>query len=360
MIARPKKKELSAEDRQIITKASSNQTGQMSSPKTYDPDYPVFDIPVNKKLLVYIPNHTVTREDGSVGLRMDKYAAHQVRIGKAFSTVRCSGNVVSEALHLDGSCPLCDATQYCWDLYNKQYAEIASSRGIAVDSPEADELLKEDRKNLIGEMVIRQPEIFYTFPIVVIDCEEGKTVPKLDANGRLVGTPQFYQIREATYLDKWNKAFDSLEDSGEEVDYNPAGRWAILNFTYTPKSGQHNKRDSARNLSITFIKKDDLAEWATHFDQITESWTPEKAQDVLVANAIRDMDEMVATAEELIKPTKDKLAIYSLGSGMPVQATAGVPHSTNAEAALEQFGATPATPATPAVGEIPANLGVEG
>lgn len=362
MIGRPKKKTLSAEERASITSASSKQTGQMNSPRTYDPDFPLFEVPVNKKVLIYIPNHTVTYEDGSIGIRMDKYAAHNVRSGKAFTTVRCSGNVVSETLGLDGSCPLCDATQYCWELYNKQYAEIARTKGIAIDSAEAQEVLKEDRKNLISDMVIRQPDIYYTFPIVVIDCEENSTKVKLTSDGKLQGTPMFYTIREQTYADKWLKAFDALEDSGEENDANPAGRWAILNFTYTPKSGQHNKRDSARNLQVTFVRKDDYSNWAEYFDKLTEEWTPEKAQDVLVANAIRDMDEMKATAEELIKPTKDKLAIYALSAG---EVTQGVGANKSADNALADFGAKPveptgSMPANVSVGEMPANVGVEG
>lgn len=363
MLARPKKKELTQEQRKAITSASKKQTGTMSSPKTYDPDYPVFDIPVNKKVLIYIPNHTVSTEDGGVELRMDKFAAHQVRIGKAYSSVRCSTEVVNEALELDGTCPLCDATQYCWDLYNKQYEEIARSRGLKVDSPEAEELLKDTRKDLIKEMVISRSELWMTFPIVVIDCEEGKTTPKLDADGRLSGTPMFYSVREQTYVDKWLSAFDALEDEEGGTDQNPAGRWAILNFTYTPKSGQHNKRDSARNLKVTFVNRDNYKEWAEYFDKMTEEWTPEKAQDVLVLNAIRDMNEMIETAEQLIKPVKDRLRVMELSGSATTQVA---PVTSNADDALASFGATPIESTENAgadpqgvTGEMPTNVGVQ-
>lgn len=362
MLARPKEKTLSKEQRQAITSACRKQTGTMSSPKTYDPAYPVFEIPVNKKLLIYIPNHTVATEDGGVELRMDKFAAHQVRIGKAYSSVRCTGETINDALGWDGTCPLCDATQFCWDLYNHQYAEIAKSRGLTVDSPEADELLKDVRKDLIKEMVIGKAELWRTFPIVVIDCEEGKTTPKLDAEGKLVGKPMFYSVREQAYIDKWLTAFDAIEDEEGGTDQNPAGRWAILNFTYTPKSGQHNKRDSARNLKVSFVNRDNYSEWAEYFDKLTEDWTPEKAQDVLVLNAVRDMDEMVEAAEKLIKPTKDKLKMYELsGSGTAVAVA-----NNNAEEALANFGATPVEngngevpPNTEMLGEMPSTVGVQ-
>lgn len=373
MLARPKKKELTQEQRQAITSASRKQTGTMSSPKTYDPNFPVFEIPVNKKLLVYIPNHTVSTEDGGVELRMDKFAAHQVKMGKAYSSVRCTGEVVNEALKLDGTCPLCDATQTCWDLYNKQYAEICNSRGFKVDSQEAEEQLKETRKELIKDMVIGRAELWMTFPIVVIECEEGKTVPKLDAEGKIQGTPMFYSVREQTYIDKWMTAFDALEDSEGDVDRNPAGRWAVLNFTYTPKSGQHNKRDSARNLKVSFVERDNLKEWAEYYDKLTEEWTPEKAQDVLVLNAVRDMDEMIETAEQLIKPTRERLEVYNLSATGSIGGTQVAPAVGNADSALANFGATPVeqtgtqaenaqapqTPQTPPVGEMPSNVGVQ-
>ena len=66
MLRRPKPKKLSVEEQQLITTASAQQTGKQAFVKSYDPDYPVFDIPVNQKVLVYIPNHTVLGEDGTV------------------------------------------------------------------------------------------------------------------------------------------------------------------------------------------------------------------------------------------------------------------------------------------------------
>lgn len=369
MLARPKKKELTAEQQKAVVAGCAKQTGNMSSPKTYDPEYPVFDVPINKKLLVYIPNHKEMREDGSVALRMDKFTAHQVRMGKAFSSVRCTGEVINDALGWDGTCPLCEATQHCWNLYNKQYAEICASRGLKVDSPEAEELLKETRKELIKNMAISRAEVWMTFPIVVIECEENSTQPKLDGEGKLQGTPMFYSVREQTYTDKWITAFDALADEDGEVDYCPAGRWAILNFTYTPKTGQHNKRDSARNLKVSFVERKNYDQWAKYYDEATKDWTPAKAQEVLVLNAIRDMDEMQSTADELIKPTLDKLAVYELQAGtgsVTAPAVAG-----DADTALAQFGAEPVQnadaganaggemPATLVTGEMPSNVGVQ-
>lgn len=354
MLARPKKKELSAEERQSITQASAKQTGSMSSPKTYDPAYPLFDTPVNQKVLIYIPNHTEINEDGVSSIRADLFTAHSCRMGKAYVDVRCCGEVINEKLGLDGSCPVCDATQNCWELFNKQWAELCKSKGYDPSSPEADEALKNDKKELLDARAVKKAEQYITFPIVVIDCEEGKTVPKKDAQGKITGTPMFYTIRTSTYEDKWMTAFDAMEDESEDgVDHNPAGRWAVLNFTYTPKSGSHNKRDSARNLKVTFRTMGDAVyrEWEKYFDQMTIDWTPEVAQDVLVRNSLRDMDEMKEVADELLKPVREKLQMYLLTQGgATVPAVTG---NANAEEALAGFGATAAETGVAPQGALP-------
>lgn len=338
MLKRPAKKELSQEQMQAITQASAKQTGSMSSPKTYDPQYPVFDTPINQKVLIYIPNHTVTDDSGAVKLRADIFTAHAVRMGKAYTDVRCCGEIINPALGWDGTCPLCNATTECWDLYNYQYAEIAKSKGIDKDSPEAEELLKEDRKGLLGNMAIKAAEQWITFPIIVIDCEEGKTIPKRNSNNEISGKPMFYSIRTATYDDKWVKAFDSLEDEDDAVNQNPAGRWAILNFMYTPKTGTHNKRDSARNLSVSFKVMKGYEQWEEYFNKLTEDWTPELAKEVLVRNSIRDMDEMEEACAEIIQPVRDKIAKYELAGTI---GGTEVAVATNASTVLENMGAVP-------------------
>jgi len=359
MLQRPKKKELSAEERKIITQASASQTGSMSSPKTYDQNYPLFQVPVNKKVLAYIPNHVETKEDGTVELIKDVYAAHDVRIGKAYQQIRCSGDIVNEALGLDGSCPVCNAMSDVWDLYNIQFAELATARGLDPKAPETKDVLKEEMKPLLDNRVIKKAERYYTFPIVIVECEEGKTIPKKDSVGKLTGTPCFYTIRETTYQDKWESAFDALDDGD---DHNPAGRWVLLNFTYTPKSGSHNQRDSARNLKVSFkTLPAEYAEWEKYFDDLTKEWTPEKAQDVLVRNVLRDMDEMKAAADEIIAPVRQALAMHQVAKGVNAQTQQTV---GSASEALAGFGATPVEGETPVglpeapTGEMP-SIGVK-
>lgn len=364
MLKRPAPKKLSEAAQNAITASSAQQTGKAQKIKSYDPDFPVFDVPVNQKVLIYIPNHTVMNPDGTVGLRMDKFAAHPVIDGRSFADIRCSQGVQVDELGLDGSCPLCDGMSEAWNLYNYEYAEVGKTKGIDIKSPEAQEALKQDRIDLVKAMVIKQAEVWYTFPIVLIDCEEGTTTPKKGADGTIKGTPMWYSIRERTYLEKWGAGFDSLEPDDGVMPTSAAGLWAILNFTYTPKSGNHDKMGSAKALKVTFKPMNGYEQWATYFDQMTEAWTPAKAQEVVVLDAVRDMEEMQQVADSLLKPVRDKIAMYELGGASNAGAV-GIPANANADNALAGFGgATPvenqsagALPAGDLTGEMP-NTGV--
>lgn len=379
MIQRPKPKTLSPEAQAAIINASSQQTGQVSKVRSYDPNYPVFEIPINQKILIYVPNHTLEYPDGSIGLRMDKFAAHAVIDGRNYNDIRCTATIVAPELGLDGSCPLCDSMNEVWELYNHEYADVAKSKGIDPKAPEAQELLKEDRKDLVKSMVIKQAEVWYTFPIVVIECEEKNgqltTTPKKDpVTGQIKGTPMWYSIREKTYEEKWIAGFDALsDDDNSAVPNSPAGLWAVLNFTYTPKSGKHDKMGSARSLKVVFKTMEGYGDWATYFDDMTADWDIAKAQETVVLDVLRDMEEMQQVRDVLMKPVHDKLAMYQLGNG-----GAGLPTASgNAEQALANFGATPveetsgagAAPAAPpsSTGSLPQqnltaempNVGVE-
>lgn len=369
MLKRPAPKKLSEAAQNAVTAASAQQTGKSVRMKSYDPDFPVFDVPINQKVLVYIPNHTVMGPDGTLSLRMDKFAAHPVIDGRSYGDVRCTSGVVVEELGLDGTCPLCDGMNECWELYSHQYADIARTKGIDPKSAEAQEGLKPDRIDLIQKMNIKQADVWYTFPIVVIDCEERdgqlSVIPKKDGEGKIKGTPMWYSIRERTYQEKWVAGFDSIETDDGSTPTSPAGMWAILNFTYTPKSGNHDKMGSAKALKVTFKTMNGYDQWAEYFDQMTEAWTPAKAQEVVVLDVVRDMDEMKQVADSLLKPVRDKLALYALQNNSVPSAPPAVGAGSSADAALAGFGG--ATPVTPPSGALPAgdltsempNAGVE-
>lgn len=350
MLQRPKAKKFTQEQIQAITLASEQQTGKPSASKSYDMNFPAFEVPVNQKLLVYVPNHTVMRPDGSMVIAHDRYMAHPVIDGRSHTNIRCSSGVVIPELGLDGSCPLCDCSGDVWKLYNLEYEAEAKVKGIPTDSELAKEGLRDVRQKLVREKVISEGQGWYVFPIVVIKCKEenGKltTTPELTPDGQLTGTPYFYQIREKTFKSKWIPAFDSIDVSSEDCLGDVGGRWYILNFTYDAPSGTHTKMNSANALKVSIKTMGDknmpaekYAEWATYFDQMTQDWTVEKSREVLVYSAIRDMEEMQVVADTLMKPVRDKIALHELGGNGKASATPVV--AGDAQAVLESFGSTP-------------------
>lgn len=366
MLKRPAPKKLDAQTVEAILQASAEQTGKMQKIRSWDSDYPVFEIPINQKVLVYVPNHVVQMEDGTLDLRKDKFAAHPIIDGNTFQDVRCVSGVVDEANGHDGTCPLCDALADVWKLYTIEYDSIAKARGIDPQSEAAKEGLKEVRKELIRKQVLKKADVWYTFPFVVIDCVEQNgvmtTTPKKDAEGKIHGTPMWYSIRESTYLEKWVAGFDSIETDDGATPTHPAGLWAILNFTYTPSSGKHDRMGSARQLKVTFKNMPGYEAWATYFDNLTEGWTPYKAMETVVLDSYRSRQELEEVEETLMRPVRDKIAVYQLSanarSGMPTLPVATPQDS--ADAVLSNYGANAMNPPEVAdtVGEMP-TAGVE-
>lgn len=342
-IKKPTPKTLSADVAQSVMMASANQDVSSSRVTSWDPqNFPVFDVPVNTKVLIYIPNHQVQQPDGSMGLRMDKFPAHPIIDGRTFGNVRCINGLVNDdpQLNWDGTCPLCDALSEVWDLYGKQYADVARSKGIATDAPEAQEALKADRTELVRNRVIKEAEVWYTFPIVVIKCQANAdgtmtTNPELTPDGKLQGTPMWYSIRERSFEEKWVAGYDSIEG---ETPTSPAGYWAVLNFTYTPKSGKHDKMGSARALKVTYRTMQQYGEWATYYDKLTEDWTPYQATQTVVLDTIRSKEETQEVTDQVMKPVRDKLALYSLSQANAVAPAPAVGGATSADSILQNFG----------------------
>lgn len=345
-IGRMKPKVFSAEQFEKIQGAAERQTGRSVIVRSTDPDnFPVFEIPVNKKLLVYVPNHRVVNAEGVEQIRWDKGAIHSVRDGGSYAEYRCLAGIVHTDLGYDGTCPLCDTQNEIWDLYRKDYAEICKVRGV--DPNENSDALKEERIELVRNQVVKVGEVWVTFPIVVIECEEGTTTPKLDNDGRLEGTPMWYRIREMTYQDKWVKGFDAFPDDTS----HPAGKWFVLNYTYTPKSGKHDKMGSARALAVTYRPMDEsYRDYEHYYDELTAEWTPQKSSEVVIPNHFLDINDLKEVADKVMTPVRNKLAMYELAN--PSQ-TAVTVSSGTADDTLKNFGATPVETGTQGAPPVP-------
>lgn len=359
MLKKPTPKKLSAEAISSIVSASAAQTAKRSVPKSYDPEnYPVFEIPVNSKVLVYVPNHTVTTPEGTVALRADKFAAHNVLDGRINAKVRCTAGIVSEELGLDGSCPFCDASAEAWELYNYEYRQLCKSRCLDPDADGTYEQVKNDAQAIRDKKAIGSTAVYYTFPIVVVECAKkpdgtATTNPARDENGEISYKICWYTVSEKYYLDKWLKSLDGLTNDDDSDVETPAGRWFILNYEYESENGKHDKMHSAQSLAVIHKQMGD--KWSAvqeNFDALTEDWTPAKAMEVLVDNVLRSGEEQAEACVEIMKSTREKLAQIKLAGGAPTVAIGTAAAST--EAALASFGGTPVLP----VGETSTNQGI--
>lgn len=339
-LKRPKPKTMSQQELAEVLEASAQQTGKAKRIRTYDSAYPVFEVQ-NKRFLAYIPNHTVQKPDGSFDLACDKFAVHSCNLkGREFLDVRCTSNVVSETLGLDGSCPLCNAVGECWELVREEFNAILRSKGGDPEAPDAIESNKTLWQDAKKNMAIKGGQVKYTFPIVVIDCVEkdgvATTTPKKNAEGQISGTPMWITISESAYKEKWLKALNTAPTVDDIEPTSPAGLWVVLDYTYEAEDGKWNAMDAGRKVTVGYkAMGEGYDAWAKSFDQLTESWTPAKAMEVLVANQLRDMEEQIAACDELMKPTREKLALFSASKVAPAEAV-----NESAESALASFGAT--------------------
>lgn len=337
---KPKPKQFKNEEAfKNVAEASVKQTGGVKRPKTVDEvKYPFFEVPVNSKVLVYIPNHRQVI-DGEAVIRADRGAFHNVRSKSMFGTVRCSSGLIAEEDGFDGSCPFCQAVSECWDLFGIEKKEIALSKGIPVD--QESEELRSIGRSLMEKMAVTKADRKITFPIVVIEGVEGKpTTPKLDEKGNLCYKVMWYQLREATFMEKWLKP---LED---EDDTCPAGRWAILNYTYESKDGKHNKMMSAQKLVVSYKNMSaDYKAWAEEFDRLTEEWTPKLASETVIANFYLDNKDGAEYCDEIMADTREKLTLYKslspTGAVAPNPPQNSVGATQSAQAVLNNFGSKP-------------------
>lgn len=348
MAFRPQPRVLTDEDIKKYEEASAKQTGKTKTPATVDADkYPVFDIPVCDKRLVYIPDLFNLEFDEELGmevkeLKVDRGAFHTVRHRGSFSKYRCSGDI-AEIEGFDGSCPLCETQSEVWDLYNVQYKDIASKKGIDIDSEAAKDGLKEDRRKLVSEMAVSRKQIFLTFPLYNCELQPGTINPVLDtATHMFKGRLEWYTISEDTYNDKWKATLQAMP-VGEQT---PCGNWFILDYTYKAENGKPTKMQSASNLKVinrSMLTKNDEQNKKVHeiekaIDALAEDWTPALARRVIYANMPYDVQALGMIAEEAMASTRDKLMLYDSAKSKPVGAistTAGSP-----EDIAKNFGAT--------------------
>lgn len=277
-----------------------------AAPKSTDPvNFPVFEVPINQKVLVYVPNHTVMNADGTQSLRMDMPLIHSITDGKRFYSYRCINGLVDESLGLTGECPLCEGCAEPWEYANLIIEEKCRDRGLNPEDTDNQDV-KNIRSTAFSDRVLKDANRYYTFPIVVFDTvnNEGKQICK-DENGQIQYKVYWYTISEAQYDDKWRKALEAMEDEPT----HPGGHFFLLNYTYTPKHGEPNKRDSARALAVSYRNIKDSAKLREHLDAQTEKWTPEKAMETVINNNLYTTEQLQEVADEVLENTRNMIQL---------------------------------------------------
>jgi hypothetical protein len=344
MMKKFKPRTFSPEEFNAVSVASAEQDGSNRAPKSGDPiNYPVFEVPVNEKKLIYVPNITRTKPDGSVDLAMDEGAFHRIIAGRSTVFKRCYSGIVTNGY--TGECPLCDCVGEAWDLFNIEWEQLCKQKGVDPSEREADPL-KEDRKKLLNKMAISKAEKFVTFPIAVIACEEGKLKPKLKEDGTLDYEFMWYTCKDRTvYQAKWIKGIANYTDDEGECPTNPAGLWCILDFTYTPKeNGKHDKMGSANALQVSVKTMKGFDEVSKQLDQdcLAKGWTVQKASETVIANYYLDLEDVTEMANEAMQETRNKLIIYNTANAPAPAQNIDAPNNS-AENAINSFSAQAVT-----------------
>lgn len=344
-ILRPKPRKFSEEDMARFGEQSTKQTRENITPKTVDPEkFQMFEVPVQGKKLVYVPNffdEIEDEEDGGVKkvLRTDRGAYHATRYRSSFPKYRCTSGI-SGIEGFDGSCPLCNTSPDNWDLYNLLYKDVADSKGLDLDSKEAVEALAEDRKKLLSEMAVKGKNIELTFPVIDIELEPGTLNPVVDPKtNSLKGQVMWYHIAESTFEDKWMSAVQVFDAS----EQTPAGKWFILDFTYDAKNNKPTKMQSARALKVIHKPMGDkIAPFEEYFNQLAKEWTPSKARETIFANMPYDVESLQVLADEIMTSTRDKILIYKQAQGVSDVPSITTSNTSSPESIAASFGAAPA------------------
>lgn len=312
MIKKPIPIKLSSDANEKIQSQLNVQSTSRAVPKSTDPkNFPVFDIPTGKKVLIYVPNHVIDGADGPE-LRMDKPLIHAVQDGKRFVYYRCVSGIMYDDENgntlFDGSCPLCEGTSIPWDLANRRIQQKCAQAGLNPEDKENTQV-KAIRSGEFSARVLKESNRYFTFPIVVIDTvnDDGKTIQKGE-DGKPICTTMWYHISEAQYNRKWVACFEGIEDEPT----HPGGRFFTLNFIYDTKNKEPNKRDAAQNLTVIARNINKSEEFRAYLDNKTKDWTPEKAQETVITNQLFSIEDLQRVADDVLAPSKEMLSLLEL------------------------------------------------
>lgn len=306
-----------------LVSGSQGQEIQNGTPRTTDPNFPLFATPVNQDIMVYIPKTNVRVDESGEVMDVLKSHLHSIKLGRSNQLLRCinglSGNEAFDYLGYDGTCPACEGMQEVWELYNMKYAQEAKRLGI---DPENDpnDTLKETRTKLLGEQAMKPAEAYVTFPVAILPSVS-KFVPKENADDEVKVV--FVQWREQRYKDAILGGIDSLPTNPG----HPAGLLWLWKFSYDTKGKQPTAMLSAKNAKYTPVQDSATVALFQHYMNVAEEKAKEftiiKAAEVIVSNQYLFRDEIAEKVDKVLVQTRQLIETAKVSGGMAI--TAGQP-----------------------------------
>jgi hypothetical protein len=333
---------------QDLMTGAEGQEVSRGSRLTTDPNFPVFQTPVNEDILVYIPRTNVVSSENGETMRVLESHIHDYKKGQSFGRMRCinglAGTPAYDALGFDGTCPACEAVSECWDLYNKKLAVEAERLGVDPQNDPSN-ILKTVKETLRGEMDMKSSVEYVTFPIVIIP-QKAKMIAADDAQNNLKVV--FVTWRKKRYEDSILAALDTLRNNPG----HPAGMFWYWKFTYNTEGKQANARDAALNAKYSPITDAaDLQYLVAPCEEKAKDFTLLKATEVIVANQFMYKEDMVEEVDKIMSKTRTFLELSGSGAG----AATAIPASTNP---LANFGGQIPEQTTPVTQPVTGDLGV--
>lgn len=282
--------------------ALDSQTPTTGTPRTTDPNFPIFSIRPGEMVLAYIPRHLTIGKDGEETLNMDSPLLHSVEDGR-YSRYRCTHGI--DLGDNNGLCPWCDGRQEGYHLANTLINREFKKRGWSEDRK--DEKATAVRREVYQTMPVDEARRHFTFPIVIIenldphDIRKART-PKVGEDGKVKYQTYWFTPSENQYA----KVLDPLQNLSDIPDH-PGGQFIILNYANTGKDANASenvkRREAGRNFSVSIIPNTDRDSWpalAAQLDKETVGWTQEKAIETVVANQFWPYEPSVAIVESLL------------------------------------------------------------
>ena len=292
---------------QGLLQSSETQEVKKGSNKSSDSKFPAFSTPVNQDILVYFPRtNVVTTENGENMLTLSAYV-HDYKVGQSYGQLRCvsglSGSEFTNMLGYDGSCPACEATQDCWDLYRKKLAAGARQYGVDPQNDPTD-ILKPVREKILQEMDLRGSEEYVTFPVVIIPLDANKR-PTPTAASEL--RPVFVTWKRKRYEET---ILGGLENMLNKPDH-PAGMFWFWKYSYNTGGKQANARDSAKSAKFAPIPEGTqvFGHLITPCETVAKDFTLVKAAEVIVANQFMYKEDIQKEVDKIMSKTRTLLEL---------------------------------------------------